>query len=327
MDYYSILRVESSASEQDIRKAYKKLALKWHPDKNPSNADAAEKFKEICQAYEILSDPEKRRTYDNRGTQPSVPNANYNNDFMRGHDPFTGFHASVFHSPEQVFTSFFGGRDPFAEMFGRSPSPFTSHMRPFSGYDDPFDDPFFTTPVRRRENQAPYTNSTLYSIGGSFSLGGGGGGGGGAMSGRVSTRRQRNNGDTSTYTSTTSTVNGRSSVHTSSSRSSMGGVSSRSTSVSKSTRIINGRPQTVTITTIQDEHGSRTFEDYGNGQQRYFLNGIEQPPLGVENIQTHTYLPQPDHFDPYHHDPYSPYGMPPQPYPPPYYHQATFWDH
>ncbi|KAH8552473.1 DnaJ domain-containing protein [Umbelopsis sp. PMI_123] len=115
MDYYRILEVESTATEQDIRKAYKKLALKWHPDKNPNNTEAAEKFKEICQAYEILSDPEQRRLYDSRGTQPSTPNANYHDDFMRGHDPFTGYH---FHTPEQVFTNFFGGRDPFAELFG-----------------------------------------------------------------------------------------------------------------------------------------------------------------------------------------------------------------
>jgi DnaJ domain len=57
MDYYSILEVESSANEQDIRKAYKKLALKWHPDKNPSNTDAAEKVISTSHLFEPAIQP------------------------------------------------------------------------------------------------------------------------------------------------------------------------------------------------------------------------------------------------------------------------------
>jgi len=66
-DYYHILGVERTASEADIKAAYRKLALKYHPDRNPDNKEAEEKFKEAAQAYEVLSDAEKRRRYDQYG--------------------------------------------------------------------------------------------------------------------------------------------------------------------------------------------------------------------------------------------------------------------
>jgi curved DNA-binding protein len=67
-DYYKILGVEKSATKDDISKAFRKLALKYHPDKNPNDKAAEEKFKEITEANEVLSDPEKRKKYDTLGT-------------------------------------------------------------------------------------------------------------------------------------------------------------------------------------------------------------------------------------------------------------------
>jgi curved DNA-binding protein len=63
MDYYEVLGVKKDGSSQDIKKAYRKLAMKYHPDRNKGNKEAEEKFKKISEAYAVLSDPEKRGRY------------------------------------------------------------------------------------------------------------------------------------------------------------------------------------------------------------------------------------------------------------------------
>lgn len=101
-DYYEILGVEKNATDEDIKKAFRKLAIKYHPDKNRGNKDAEEKFKEINEAYQILSDPQKRSQYDQFGTT----------DFNAQGGGFGGFNASGFGG----FSDIFG--DIFGDMFG-----------------------------------------------------------------------------------------------------------------------------------------------------------------------------------------------------------------
>jgi len=68
-DFYKILDIKRSANGAEIKKAYRAMSLKWHPDKNPDNADAKEKFTDVATAYEVLSDADKRRKYDSCGEE------------------------------------------------------------------------------------------------------------------------------------------------------------------------------------------------------------------------------------------------------------------
>ena len=67
IDYYKILGVDKNASQEDIKKAYRKLACKYHPDLNPNDSSAKEKFQQLNEANEVLGDPEKRKKYDTYG--------------------------------------------------------------------------------------------------------------------------------------------------------------------------------------------------------------------------------------------------------------------
>ncbi|MCX5847056.1 MAG: DnaJ domain-containing protein [Deltaproteobacteria bacterium] len=85
-DYYKILGIEKTASAEEMKKAYRKLALKWHPDKNPNNKAAEEKFKKISEAYAVLSDTQKRKDYDMYGSADQFRQRYTQEDIFRGFD-------------------------------------------------------------------------------------------------------------------------------------------------------------------------------------------------------------------------------------------------
>ncbi len=120
-DYYSILGVERNADAAAIKKAYRKLAQKYHPDRNPDDKEAEERFKQITEAYAVLSDPEKRKQYDQFGD--------------------SGFHQRF--SQEDIFRNMdfgdifgsFGGEDLFSQLFGGNPGRGRGQRRPAKGQD------------------------------------------------------------------------------------------------------------------------------------------------------------------------------------------------
>src|SRR5438552_10247700 len=115
-DYYEILGVERSATEEDIKKAYRKLAVKYHPDKNPGDKAAEDKFKELGEAYEVLCDPQKRAAYDQYGHAAFDRRAG-------------GFGRGGFHDPFEVFREVFGGGGIFEDLFGGGRSDPTQPQR------------------------------------------------------------------------------------------------------------------------------------------------------------------------------------------------------
>jgi molecular chaperone DnaJ len=97
-DYYEILGVSRDADEDTVKKSYRKLALKYHPDRNPGDKEAEERFKEAAEAYEVLRDREKRRIYD-----------------LYGHDGLRGTGFTGFGGFEDIFSAF---GDIFGDFFG-----------------------------------------------------------------------------------------------------------------------------------------------------------------------------------------------------------------
>src|SRR3989339_457851 len=107
-DYYEVLGVSKGASADEIKKAYRKLAIKYHPDKNPGNKDAEEKFKEAAEAYDVLSNPDKKARFDQFGHAGMNGAGNSGGGFSG-----TGF------SMDDIFSQFgdiFGGH--FGSGFG-----------------------------------------------------------------------------------------------------------------------------------------------------------------------------------------------------------------
>src|SRR3972149_8950426 len=137
-DYYQILGINKSASEAEIKKAYRKLALEHHPDRNKGDKASEEKFKEVTKAYEVLSDPQKKQAYDQFGHAAFEQGAGQGNPFAGGfggqggqYGPFTytyttggntgGFDFGGFSDPFEIFEQFFGGGgSPFGRAQRRS---------------------------------------------------------------------------------------------------------------------------------------------------------------------------------------------------------------
>jgi molecular chaperone DnaJ len=110
-DYYEVLGIERGASVEDIKKAYRKQALKYHPDRNPGDKAAEEQFKRVSEAYEVLSDPQKRQTYDQFG------HAAFGQGAGQGGHPGAGFGGIDLEEALRTFMGTFGGGGSIFDNF------------------------------------------------------------------------------------------------------------------------------------------------------------------------------------------------------------------
>ena len=123
-DYYEVLGVDRNAGADELKKSYRKLALKYHPDRNKDDSQAAEKFKEAAEAYEVLNDPEKRRIYDQFGHE-GLDRGGYQRGFSSFEDIFSAFN--------DIFGGGGGGGSIFGDLFGFQTGGRRSRHRPERG--------------------------------------------------------------------------------------------------------------------------------------------------------------------------------------------------
>jgi len=251
-DYYAVLGLSRQATQDEIKKAYKKAALKWHPDKNPDRkTEAEQKFQKISEAYDVLSDQSKRATYDRYGKNGLGGGGGGGGRGTRSHSENSQQFHFHFRDPQEIFREFFGGADPFGDVFvstTATPHGFTSTSTTTTSAS-PFDNFFrgFPHPNHRHPQTAPPTmngGSTrdnpafnpFFDLGSPF---GGGAGGGFSMQ--------------TTF-------------------SSGGGPSVRS--MSTSTKFVNGKTVKTTTKTENGQTDVRVEED---GQLvSHTVNGVQQ---------------------------------------------------
>jgi molecular chaperone DnaJ len=147
-DYYEVLGVSKESSAEEVKKAYRKLAIKYHPDKNQGDKKAEEKFKEGTEAYEVLSDAKKKQVYDQYGFA-GVEGMNGG----QGHDYSTVYRdfEDIFGDFGGIFDSFFGGGGGGGRRSGRSAKPRGSDLR--YNLNVPFKDAVFGTKVQISYNR------------------------------------------------------------------------------------------------------------------------------------------------------------------------------
>ncbi|XP_041957963.1 dnaJ homolog subfamily B member 5 isoform X1 [Alosa sapidissima] len=185
-DYYKTLGIQSGANEDEIKKAYRKMALKFHPDKN-KDPNAEEKFKEIAEAYEVLSDPKKRVIYDQYGED----------GLKAGGGGSTGNSGSTYHytfhgDPHATFASFFGGSNPFDIFFGSS----RTRNHTSNGFSDHHGDHHHDNDIDMDGDDDPFGpwghfGSSFSAFNGLNGFHHGGGGGGGRRAQRAEPLRGR----------------------------------------------------------------------------------------------------------------------------------------
>lgn len=142
-DYYKILGIDKTATQDEIKKAYRKLAVKYHPDKNPGDKSAEEKFKEISEANEVLSDPDKRKLYDELGANwKQYQQAGFKPGAEGGHNRYSqagpgGQYYYEFEGDPSEYFSGGGGQfhDFFEALFGSRRSKSASGHGGFAGFD------------------------------------------------------------------------------------------------------------------------------------------------------------------------------------------------
>lgn len=134
-DYYSILGVTKNATDEEMKKAFRKLAVKYHPDKNPGNKEAEEKFKELNEAYEVLSDAEKRKKYDKYGANWNQFNGSQGQHQYQGGSPGSGQSYRFDDDSDEFYGQSGDFSDIFGDFFNRSGGSKRGGSRKHKGQD------------------------------------------------------------------------------------------------------------------------------------------------------------------------------------------------